>query len=225
MKTIGIIMLLMVTGSQITFAQYMASKGKIKTISFSISPVASLRSDGLPLNYSNASIQFGKLLFKGVCYSVGYAYHQNNGLLKTTQRENKWNVPTFEKGHSAFATLEVRKMLFSTGGSAKTSLRCFYKNLGLSLSPEYQYLFPIKGMKNISNGEFALRTGLYYHQGSTKLQHRINYMFSIYYKKAMTPLVMLETPIGNKSYFYDEAGIKLTLLLKKLYRFDNYDRK
>ena len=50
-------------------------------------------------------------------------------------------------------------------------------------------------------------------------------MYSIYYKKAFTPLMIVETPIGKKEYLYDEVGVRIVLLLKKLYRFDNFNRK
>ena len=50
-------------------------------------------------------------------------------------------------------------------------------------------------------------------------------MFTVYYKKAFTPLMQVETPMGNKSYFYDEIGVRVSVLIKQLYRFDNFDRK
>jgi hypothetical protein len=211
--------------AQDVIAQYNEATGKVKMISFSVSPLASLRSEGLPVNYTNASVQVGKLWHKGIYYSLGYTYHQNNTLIKTSDRENKWNSPSFEKGHSINASVELKKLIFSNGGNPKTGLKCFYKNIGILISPEYQYLFPIDGYQNSSRGEFSLRSGIYYHQGSTKKHKHLNFMYSIYYKKAFTPLMIVETPIGKKEYLYDEVGVRIVLLLKKLYRFDNFNRK
>ena len=224
MKTLGIIIVLLFGLIQEIHGQYNQATGKVKIVSVSLSPVASFRSSGDALNYVNASLQIGSLFRKGVYYSMGYTNHQNNGLSNVT-RENKYNAPSFQQGHSAFASLELKKLLFTSGGSMKTSLRCFYKSIGLSIAPEYQYLFPIKGIQNTSNGEFSLRSGLYYHQGSTRQHRRNNFMFTVYYKKAFTPLMQVETPMGNKSYFYDEIGVRVSVLIKQLYRFDNFDRK
>lgn len=226
MKTIfrNLILFVSVCVQQVS-AQYLEPTGKVKFYSFSISPIGSFRSNELPINFSNASLQVGKLWHKGIYYSLGYTYHQNNDIKQNSQRETNWNTPNFEQGHGINASIELKKLLFSNGGNTTSGLRCFYQNLGLSISPEYQYLLPVKGLVNSSKGEFSVRTGFYFHQGSTKKHKHVNFMYSIYYKKAFTPLMVVQTPVGKQEYMYDEAGIRITLLLKQLYRFDNFERK
>ncbi len=224
MKTLGIIILLLFGLIQVVYTQYYEATNNVKTLSLSVSPWASLRAKDNPWNFSNASLQLGKLWRKGIYYSAGYTYHRSNAQTVPSRITN-YDVPSFQDAHSAYVAIELKKLLFSTGGTTKSTLRCFYKNIGVSISPEYQYMFPIKGLDNKSDGEFSLRTGLYYHQGHTKINRRSNLMFTAYYKKAFTPILKLETPVGSKSYYYDEVGVRITLLLKEIYRFDHFGRK
>lgn len=225
MKAIGILIAIILGSLRFATAQYYEPTGKVSVWNISTSPVASFRSKGLPMNYSNASVQYGRLWHKGIYYTLGYTYHQNNGIVKVDERTDKYKLPAFQSGHGVNASIELKKLLFTSGGNTHSVLRCFYKNIGISIAPEYQYLFPVKGIVNTSKGEFSLRTGLYYHQGHTKMHKHTNWMYAIYYKKAFTPLMVVESPVGKQSYMYDEVGVRVTILLKKLMRFDNFERK
>jgi len=202
-------------------AQYYEPTGKIRVNSLSITPLGSLKTTDFPANFFNVSLQRSRMLWRGIYLNFGYSYMRSTTSESTNERsliDEKPQIP-INQGHVLSASFEVKKMLFSTGGDYSGTLKCFYRNIGISLSPEYNYLLPTKGLNNESNGEFALRTGLYYHHGHTKRHRRNNRMYTIYYKKSFTPLLSYESNLGTKNLYYDEVGIKFSVLIKQLYRF------
>ena len=202
-------------------AQYYEPTGKVRVNSLSITPLGSLKTTDFPANFFNVSLQRSRMLWRGIYLNFGYSYMRSTTSESTNERsliDEKPQIP-INQGHVLTTSLEVKQLLFSTGGDYSGTLKCFYRNIGISLSPEYNYLLPTKGLNNESNGEFALRTGLYYHQGSTKQHRRKNRMYTIYYKKSFTPLLSFESNSGTQNLYYDEVGIKFSVLIKQLYRF------
>ena len=202
-------------------AQYYEPTGKVRVNSLSITPLGSLKTTDFPANFFNVSLQRSRMLWRGIYLNFGYSYMRSTTRESTNERsliDEKPQIP-INQGHVLTTSLEVKKMLFSTGGDYSGTLKCFYRNIGISLSPEYNYLLPTKGLNNESVGEFALRTGIYYHQGHTKRHRRKNRLYTIYYKKSFTPLLSFEGNSGTQNLYYDGVGIKISVLIKQLYRF------
>jgi hypothetical protein len=95
---------------------------------------------------------------------------------------------------------------------------CLFQRFGILVAPEYAYLYSAQ-IQNQSKGEFALKTGFYYYNGSNKVNVSRNILYSIYYRKGLTPLIIRETSFGTQNYYSDEIGIRVTILFRKLYRF------
>jgi len=225
MKTyISFFVLLLVCVQNVT-GQYYMPTGRVSVLSFYSSPYTELKSKTYHEKMSVMGVSFSKLLFKGIYVNAAYNFQRKLTFDNTKNRGNILDENNFQQAHGAHISLEVKKMIFSSGGSPVTKLNCFYRNVGISLSPEYNYIFSSDQLKNDSRGEFALRSGIYYHQGSTKNFKRRNLMYSIYYKKAFTPIITNTIAGVSNSFYQDEIGVKLSILIRQLYRFDNFYRK
>ena len=197
-------------------AQYYDYTGKVRGLSIATSPIVSLHEKKATpqLNYYTTFLAYSQMLVPGVFPSLGYTYQR----AYTTSNEYNRFTPEipFNDGHQLNLSIEFRKCVLSKTYKVTSVMGCFFKRMGILLAPEYNYLYS-QQLKNTSHGEFALKTGLYFYQGSTKINISKNIIYAVYYRKGFTPLITSSD--GNNSFYRDEIGVSVCILFRELYRF------
>lgn len=201
------------------FAQYYEHTGKVSGLTFSVTPLGSihLKKETPSINYFATSIEYAKMLKPGIFPTVGYSYQHAYNTQTSTARTLP-NIIPFQNAHEINASVEFRRKRITKSQRLKSAGMCLFQRFGILLAPEYTYLFSAQ-IPNHSNGEFALKTGIYYYKGSNKVNVSSNILYSIYYRKGLTPLITTETSFGTQNYYRDEIGIRVTILFRKMYRF------
>lgn len=201
------------------FAQYYEHTGKVSGLTFSVTPLGSihLKKETPSINYFATSIEYAKMLKPGIFPTVGYSYQHAYNAQTSTARTLP-NIIPFQDAHEVNASVEFRKKLITKSKRLKSAGMCLFQRFGILVAPEYAYLYSPQ-IQNQSKGEFALKTGIYYYKGSNKVNVSSNILYSIYYRKGLTPLITTETSFGTQNYYRDEIGIRVTILFRKMYRF------
>ena len=201
--------------STIVTAQYYDYTGKVSGLNIASSPLSSLHAKTAPVKINTyiTSLEYTQMVIPGVFPTIGYTY-QRAYTSNTNQDQRVLNSLPFSDGHQLNTSIEFRKCILNKTYKVKSVMGCFFKRVGILFAPEYNYLYSSQ-IKNTSSGEFALKAGLYFYQGSTKINVSKNILYSLYYRKGFSPLVTTET----SSLYRDEIGIRVTVLFRELYRF------
>jgi hypothetical protein len=219
MKSILITLILLCGNSKYILAQYYEHTGKVSDLTLSATPLGSihLKKETANINYFASSIEYAKMLRPGIFPTIGYAYQQAYNAQVNTPRTLP-NIIPFQDAHEVNASVEFRKKRITKSQRIKSAGMCLFQRFGILLAPEYAYLYSTQ-IQNHSKGEFALKTGIYYYKGSNKVNVSSNILYSIYYRKGLTPIITTETSFGTQNYYRDEIGIRITILFRKMYRF------
>jgi hypothetical protein len=201
------------------YAQYYEYTGKVSVLNIGASPLVMLHTKNNTdmLHAFSTTLEYGRMFRPGIFPTIGYSYVKNYNEPENTGR-TRLNTLPFKDGHQISTSVEIRKQLFSKSTRLKQLGKCIFSRFGIVIAPEYNYLYS-QQINNKSAGEFALKTGIYFYQGSNKINVSRNIIYSIYYRKGFTPLVSNSTFNGTENYYRDEIGVRMTIVFREMYRF------
>jgi len=191
-----------------SFTQFYQYNGKVSTLNVGYHPYSKMRANNTDRMFQSVSLEYSRMVRKGIFPTVSLSYLQKN----TSANDSRFN-----NGLVIGSSILLQKRILEPRKYRRSEFACILQMFGLLIAPEYNYMLTDRN-SNLSNGELAFKMGMYTFTSFKKSPSK-SFLWTVYYRKGLTPIYSSNNLGNEENYFRSEFGLQLRVFFRGRYDF------